>query len=156
MSRPTYVCTACSEHFARKYSAKRHNHNIPNNGAEIVRLIDYLADRASGRYLASHPFWYKRNERSVQSHKIGSATVADTVGDTFRPRYSPQQAPLRVSQYSTSPILRIVDDQKYGTRLSQQTILKIERLKQLCCTIHLFLRTLSIRLHLHSNKHVIQ
>jgi PleD family two-component response regulator len=28
--------------------------------------------------------------------------------------------------------------------------------KKLCCTIHLFLRTLSIRLHLHSNKHVIQ
>ena len=27
---------------------------------------------------------------------------------------------------------------------------------QLCCTIHLFLRNLSIRLHLHSNKHVIQ
>jgi DNA-binding NtrC family response regulator len=28
--------------------------------------------------------------------------------------------------------------------------------EKLCCTIHLFLRTLSIRLHLHSNKHVIQ
>jgi signal transduction histidine kinase len=28
--------------------------------------------------------------------------------------------------------------------------------KELCCTIHLFLRTLSIRLHLHSSKHVIQ
>ena len=28
--------------------------------------------------------------------------------------------------------------------------------EQVCCTIHLFLRTLFIRLHLHSNKHVIQ
>ncbi|MGB6592823.1 MAG: hypothetical protein WBE68_15090 [Candidatus Nitrosopolaris sp.] len=73
--------------------------NDHNDGAEIVRLIDYLVGRASGRYLASHPFWYKRNERSIQSHKFGSATVTDTVG-------GPRQTPLAVSQYSTSPIHR--------------------------------------------------
>jgi hypothetical protein len=90
--------------------------------------------RASGQYMASHPFWYKRNERSVQSHKFGSATVADTVGDTFRLRDGPQQAPLEVSQYSASPMYRprhITDDQRYGAGLSQETILKIEELKRL-------------------------
>jgi hypothetical protein len=46
MDRPSYVCTVCSEHFPRKYSAKRHNHNIHNGAAEIVRLIDYLAGRS--------------------------------------------------------------------------------------------------------------
>ena len=96
----TYVCATCSEHFTRKYSAIRHNHNIHNSRAEIDRLLDYLVGRASGQYMASPPFWYKRNEKSVQSHP---ATFR--VGDTFQNREGLQQAPLEVSQYSTTPIL---------------------------------------------------
>jgi hypothetical protein len=64
----------------------------------------------------------------------GSAKVADSVGDTFQPRERPQQALLGLSQYSTSPILRpthTADDQRDGTRLSQETKLKIEELKRL-------------------------
>ena len=33
-----------------KYSAKRHNHNIHNSGAEIVRLLDYIVGRVSGQF----------------------------------------------------------------------------------------------------------
>ncbi len=51
MDRLTYVCTVCSEHFTRKYSAKRHNQNIDSGAAEIVRLIDYLAGRSSRQYM---------------------------------------------------------------------------------------------------------
>lgn len=130
MGRLTYVCATCSEHFTRKYSATRHNLTIHNGKGEIVRFLEYLLGRSSGRYLASHPSWYKRKERSVQ----GSATVADTIGNTFEPRDGPQQAPLGVSQYSTSPMYRpthTANDQRYGTGLSQQTILKIEELKRL-------------------------
>src|SRR5262249_28212634 len=65
MGRPSYVCTVCSEHFTRKYSANRHNHNIHNGAAEIVRLIEYLVGRSSGRYLASHPSWF-RKQRGFQ------------------------------------------------------------------------------------------
>jgi hypothetical protein len=130
MGRPNYVCTVCSEYFTRKYSAKRHNQNLHNGAAEIVRLIDYLAGRSSGQYKPDNPFWYKHNN---PYHNIGG-TVADSVGNTFQSRYIPQQAPSGTSQYYTSPIYRpmpSMDDQSYGTGLSQETKLKIEELKRL-------------------------
>ena len=132
MGRPSYVCTVCSEHFTRKSSAKRHNHNIHNGVAEIVRLIDYLAGRSSGQYMPDNPFWYKPNNPYFN---FGSATIADNVGDAFQPRYIPQQKPLGISQYSTSSqILRPTnreDQQRHGTGLSQHTVVKIEELKRL-------------------------
>jgi hypothetical protein len=130
MGRPSYVCTLCSEHFTRKYSAKGHNQNIHNGTAEIVRLIDYLAGRSSGQYTPDNPFWYKRNN---PYHNFGG-TVADSVGNTFQPRYLPQQAPLGTSQYSAGPIYparQIIDDQSYGTSLPQSVIQKIHDLKAL-------------------------
>jgi hypothetical protein len=130
MGRPSYVCTVCSEHFTRKYSATRHNQNLHNGAAEIVRLIDYLAGRFSGQYKPDNPFWYKRNN---PYDKIGG-TVADSVGNTFQPRYLPQQAPLGTSQYSASPMhppRQIMDDQRYGTGVSQETTHKIDQLKRL-------------------------
>ena len=74
----------------------RHNHNIHNGGAEIVRLLEYLLGRSSGRYLASHPFWYKRNEKSIRP-----ATVADSEANTFQFRDSPQQA---YAQFLVNPL----------------------------------------------------
>jgi hypothetical protein len=84
MHRPNYVCTICSEHFTRKYSAKRHNITVHhNNGGEIVPLVEYLVRRSSGRYQPSHPSWYRRrSEKSI--HKFGRPTIADYVGDTPR------------------------------------------------------------------------
>jgi hypothetical protein len=130
MGRPSYVCATCSEHFTRKSSGKRHNHNLHNGAAEIVRLIDYLAGRSTGQYTPDNPFWYKRNN---SYHDIGSSTVADSLGNTSQPTYIPQQAPLGTSQYSTSPMYRSrqIMDESYGTSLSQGTIQKIEELKRL-------------------------
>jgi hypothetical protein len=130
MGRPNYVCTVCSEHFTRKYSGKRHNQNLHSGAAEIVRLIDYLAGRSSGQYKPDNPFWYKRNN---PYDNVGSS-VADSVGNTFQPRYLPQQAPLGTSQYSASPTYRplaTMDDQSFGTGLSQETTQKIDELKRL-------------------------
>jgi hypothetical protein len=118
-----------SEYFTRKYSAKRHNQNIHNGTAEIVRLIDYLAGRSSGQYMPDNPFWYKRN-----NHNIGSSTVADSICNTFQPRSIPQQTPLEISQYSAGPIYpprQIIDHQGHGTSLSQDTIVKIDELRRL-------------------------
>jgi hypothetical protein len=96
---------------------------------EIVRLIDYLAGRSSGQYKPDNPFWHKRNN---PNHNIGSATVADTIRDTFQPMYMPQQVPLGTSQYSASyPPTPMMDDQSHGTGLSPETILKIGQLKRL-------------------------
>jgi hypothetical protein len=50
-----YVCTACSEHFTRKFSGQRHNFNIHSGRSEIVPYIEYMAGRSSGQYLTSHP-----------------------------------------------------------------------------------------------------
>jgi hypothetical protein len=131
MGRPSYVCTVCSEHFTRKYSANRHNHNLHNGAAEIVRLIDYLAGRSSGQYMPDNPFWHKRNN---PYENFGSATIADGLGDTLEPRYIPQQAPLGTSQYSAGPIYpprQTIDDQSYGTNLPQSAIQKIQELNRL-------------------------
>ena len=90
---------------------------------EIVRLIDYLAGRSSGQYKPDNPFWYKHNN---PYHNFGG-TVADSVGDTFQHRYLPQQATVGTSQYYTSPTYRplaTMDDQSFGTGLSQETRLK--------------------------------
>jgi len=86
MGRANYVCTTCSEHFTRKYSAKRHNITVHhNNGGEIVPLVEYLVRRSSGRYQASDPSWYRRrSEKSI--HKFGHVTaIADCMGEAFQP-----------------------------------------------------------------------
>jgi hypothetical protein len=128
MGRLSYVCTTCSEHFTRKYSAKRHNNNLHRGAAEIVRLIDYIAGRSSGQYSPTlNPSWYKRRN-------IGPRTVADTVGETFQPLYIPQQRPRALSQYPTTPKyspMQVMADQRSGHGLSQGTILKIEELRRL-------------------------
>ena len=98
MGRLTYVCTTCSEHFTRKYSAKRHNITIHGNGGEIVTLVEYIVGRSSGRYKASHPFWYRRNGKRI--HKFGRATVEDYVGDTFPYRSLQQQGQYQYHQQS--------------------------------------------------------
>jgi hypothetical protein len=100
MGRPSYVCTLCSEHFTRKYSANRHNHNLHKGAAEIVRLIDYLAGRSLRQHTPNNPFWYKR---SNSYHNIGSAMVADSVPnlDTSLNKY--------VQMYRRIPLVQYVD-----------------------------------------------
>jgi hypothetical protein len=66
--------------------------------------------------------------RSNSYHSFGSATVCDSVGDTFQPKYFPQQAP---PQYSIHRSLPTMDDQRYGTGLSRETIIRIDELKRL-------------------------
>jgi hypothetical protein len=66
------------------------------------------------------------DRKSVQ---FGHATVADSVGDTFRPRYS-----TSISQYSASPLYpprQIMDAPSNRTGLSQDTIVKIQEIKRL-------------------------
>ena len=91
MVRPMYVCTTCSEHFTRRYSAKRHNEKIHFGSAEFVPYIDYMAGRNSGQYLASHPSRYRSNQRHTPSNRnyqsnFGSGTVAD-IGVAHRAEY---------------------------------------------------------------------
>jgi hypothetical protein len=147
MGRLTYVCATCSEHFTRKYSATRHNLTLHNGKGEIVRLLEYLEGSLSGRYLPSHPSWYRRTQKWETStahnynNEIGVAALADSVGDTFRPGNGLQQAATyKNSHYSPSPILQATHksvDAPYGTQSqSQETSLKIKELKKLLNKLH--------------------
>ena len=134
-----YVCTTCSEHFTRKYSATRHIITIHGNRGQIVPLIEFLVGRNSGKYQASHPFWYRRNGKRI--HKFGQATVADYCGDTFRPSSlqqettkltplsAPHSQPPDVLPYQTDQISEGIDTitNDYSA-LSQETTLKIQEL----------------------------
>jgi hypothetical protein len=119
--REPYICQYCDQRSTRWWNLKIHMKR---------KHGEYSLGRSSGQYTPNNPFWYKRNN---PYDKIGG-TVADSVGNTFQPRYLPQQAPLGTSQYSASPMhppRQIMDDQRYGTGVSQETTHKINELKML-------------------------
>ena len=72
--------------FTRKYSGKRHNFNIHSDRSEIVPYIEYMAGRGSGRYLVSHPSWYRKQKGSQcdRSYPSENRVIADTTS-SFRP-----------------------------------------------------------------------
>ena len=91
MGRISYVCAECSEHFTRKASGKRHNFNIHSGRAEIVPLMEYLVGRGSGKYLPSHPSWFKRNKRNWMSsfHPGKSHPLDKVVSDSTSGQFAP-------------------------------------------------------------------
>ena len=95
MSRPNYVCIAGSQHFTRIYSGQRHNFNVHAGRSEIVPFIEYMVGRSSGRYLASHPSWYRKQRQLQANHSYPSENhaIADTAS-SFRPETLLQPYPL--------------------------------------------------------------
>ena len=72
--KPLYVCSICAQDFTRKYNANRHNQNIHFGKAEIVRFVEYLVGRVSGKYQPGDPLLYrnknrKNNGRSTVVHQ---------------------------------------------------------------------------------------
>jgi hypothetical protein len=61
---PSYVCSTCGQDFTRKSNAKRHNQNIHSDKAEIVRFLEYLIGRISGKYLPGDPLSYRPKNRN--------------------------------------------------------------------------------------------
>jgi hypothetical protein len=153
MGRLTYVCATCSEHFTRRYSARRHNLTIHDDRGEIVPLLEYLAGRNSGRYRASHPSWYRRRRSKENSiYNFGhanAAVVADSVGDGFRLGGLQQQTTFQPIPTTTLPLPSTFQPQPPDVspyppeRISQplarkqdhgspeETMLKIQELKRL-------------------------
>jgi hypothetical protein len=113
--RYSYHCPYCDQRSTRRWNLDVH----------IKRKHGgHLLGRSSG---PNNPLFDRNN---VQ---FGHATVTDSLGDAFAPTYLRRQAPL-TSQYNSSPILRTPPsrmDEKYGTGLSQDNIVKIEELKRL-------------------------
>ncbi|HJT47146.1 MAG TPA: hypothetical protein VJ729_03105 [Nitrososphaeraceae archaeon] len=69
--KPSYVCSICAQDFTRKYNANRHNQNIHFGKAEIVRFLEYLVGRVSGKYQPRDPLLYRNKNRK----NSGRATV---------------------------------------------------------------------------------
>ena len=84
MSKANYVCTVCSQQFTRKYSGQRHNANIHSGRSEIVPCIEYMVGRNSGRYLPSHPSWFRKRKYLQENHNYPSENITDTTS-SFRP-----------------------------------------------------------------------
>jgi len=81
-----------------------------------------------GQHIANNPPLHN------QSVHFRHATVPDSVGDRFQPRYIPEQTPLDVSPNFANPMYLHVstsDGQSYGTGLSWRTVQKIQEFKEL-------------------------
>jgi len=63
MGKALYVCARCSQDFTRKWSAERHNRDLHFGCAEIVRVLDYIIGRLSGKYVQANPLKYRTESR---------------------------------------------------------------------------------------------
>src|SRR5215469_12778772 len=109
--RYPYICPHCDHRSTRWWNLKIH----------IKRKHGgFLSGRSSGEFTTK-----------TKSVRLGHATVADSIGNAFEPKYIPEQPPIGTSQYSVNPMYppRQIMNVRYETSLSQDTILKIEELK---------------------------
>jgi hypothetical protein len=86
----------------------------------------YLLGRSSGGYVANNTPLYSK------SAQFRHATIGDTVGKTFQPRYLPQERPPHILQ-NFNPLYRphdTMDDQR-NRGLSLDAIQKIQEFKAL-------------------------
>jgi hypothetical protein len=107
--RHVYICPYCDQRSTRRWNLDVH----------IKRKHGGYLLRSSDRHVANNPPLYGK------SLQLGHATVADSVGETFQPRYIPQQAPSTIR-----PPLHTMVDQRNGG-LSPGAIQKIQELKAL-------------------------
>jgi hypothetical protein len=106
MSRPSYVCTVCSQHFTRKFSANRHNTNVHNGRSEIVPYIEYMVGRSSGRYLASHPSWYRKQRQLQASRSYQSESIVADTANVFTFENLQWPLPVNALPYSQTTTVR--------------------------------------------------
>jgi hypothetical protein len=114
--REPYICQYCDQRSTRWWNLKIHMKR---------KHGEYSLGRSSGQYTPTNPTLYNEN---VQS---GHARIPDSIGGILQPRYIPQQTPSQYSANSIYPPRQTMDDQSFGTGLSQETKLKIDELKRL-------------------------
>jgi hypothetical protein len=131
MGRPTYVCATCSEHFTRKYSGKRHNINIHGGRSEIVPFIEYMAGRSSGKYMASHPSWYRKQKGSQWNtgYPSENRVIADS---SFRPETLLQPYPAALPNSEATTVQQKLEELrlllgKFSSLENASTILELAK-----------------------------
>jgi hypothetical protein len=110
----------CSQHFTRKYSAKRHNFNIHSGRSE-----------SSGRYLASHPSWYRKQKGSQwnSSYPSENRVIADS---SFRPETLLQPYPDALPNSQTTMVQHKLEELrlllgKFSSPQNAHTILELTK-----------------------------
>jgi hypothetical protein len=118
----TYVCATCSQSFTRKSSAKRHNGKIHFGMGIIVPFFDYIVGRVEGKYVASNPLLFRKNNGNnigfLRSNVVSSIHLPShiSVGDSIAGREDnqmlPNQQPLmqiKDSRYNFSDLDYLID-----------------------------------------------
>jgi hypothetical protein len=68
-SKPNWACFVCGMYSSRKYSVKRHIHNVHGSGP-ILRYIDYVTSRKAGYYAPGFfPSFEKKTEPERDPHR---------------------------------------------------------------------------------------
>jgi hypothetical protein len=65
-----WVCTICGQDFTRRTSGNRHNSNLRNGMAKLVRPFDYITGRLNGQIASPvrYPWAYRRYKRNYKNH----------------------------------------------------------------------------------------
>ena len=104
--KPLYVCSICAQDFTRKYNANRHNQNIHFGKAEIVRYLEYLIGRGSGKYLPADPLSY----RNKKINKDKAATFVHENDDIDLNHQKSDPSPMKTLSYATQRRENRIDD----------------------------------------------
>ena len=78
LQKSNWVCTICGQGFTRRSSGKRHNGNLHDGMAKLVRPFDYITGRLNGQISppAHDPWAYRRYKRkdsnynTLDNHKL--------------------------------------------------------------------------------------
>ena len=89
--KPNWVCSDCGMWSNRKFSVKRHINNKHSGNASLVKFIDYLVGRESGKYQpsSSPPPSQASLEEPHYKEKVGK-----TYFEIFEEEYMKEKARL--------------------------------------------------------------
>lgn len=94
------VCVTCSQDFTRKSSADRHNNYIHSGMGIIVRFLDYIVGRLEGKYVASDPLLFRKNNGyniRARISSVNSSTHSPSLmsfGDSIAGKEVNQKLPI--------------------------------------------------------------
>ena len=124
--RNPYYCPHCDHRSTRRWN------------------LDVHIKRKHGGYLLNKSLDHMPNNPPLYSNsvRLGHPILADSIDNSFHPKFLPQEMPLATSQYSAYPALdvrqtfvnppmQIMNHQNYVAGSSPETILKIAELKPL-------------------------
>lgn len=132
------VCATCSQDFTRKSSAKRHNNNIHLGMGIIVRFSDYVVGRLQGKYVASDPLLFRKNDGNNIRARISSVSSLThspsqmSFGDSITGNEVNQKLPLQQPKTQVKNTSHDFSDLDYIINLAS----RVKKIKNLLSISH--------------------